>query len=130
MIDLPSHVVDMLAKPNPAVIGTVHPTGAPVTVPTWYLLDGGRVLVNMDAGRRRLEHMRSDSRISLTVLGPENWYQHVSLRGRVVSLEDDPDLVDIDRLAQHYTGQPYPERARPRISAWIEIDSWHDWNLR
>ena len=42
----------MLAKPNPAVIGTVTPDGAPNTVATWYLWEDGRVLVNMDEGRR------------------------------------------------------------------------------
>ena len=42
--------------------------------------------------------------MSLTALSEESWYAHVSLLGRVVSLEDDPDLVDIDRLARRYTG--------------------------
>jgi hypothetical protein len=51
----------------------------------------------------------------------------VTLRGRVVSLEPDPDLSDIDRLSQHYTGRPYSQRDRGRISAWIEVDSRHAW---
>ena len=55
---LPDHVRERLAKPNPAVIATVRDNGHPVTVPTWYLLDGDRILVNMDAGRKRREHQR------------------------------------------------------------------------
>ena len=58
----------MLAKPNPAVIGTGHADGAPNTVATWYLWEDGRVLVNMDEGRRRLEYLRANPRVSLTVL--------------------------------------------------------------
>ncbi|MEU5853293.1 PPOX class F420-dependent oxidoreductase [Saccharopolyspora shandongensis] len=125
--DLPPDLQELLSRPNPAVIATVNTAGAPVSVATWYLWDGGKVLVNMDAGRARLKHLRADPRVSLTVLDGENWYRHISLRGRVIALEDDPDLTDIDRLARHYTGEQYPVRDRPRISGWIEVTSWHNW---
>jgi len=124
---LPEQTRELLAKPNPAVITTLRPDGQPVSVATWYLLDGDRILVNMDAGRKRLEYLRRDPRVSLTALDERSWYTHVSVRGRVVELADDPDLADIDRLSVHYTGDPYPTRDRPRVSAWVEIDSWHGW---
>lgn len=124
---VPDHVSDMLAKANPAVIATVRPDGTPVSVATWYIWDNGRVLVNMDGSRKRLEYLRNDPRVSLTVLAEDDWYTHVSLQGKVVSLEDDPDLADIDRLSTAYTGKSYPNRERPRVSAWIEIDTWHAW---
>jgi PPOX class probable F420-dependent enzyme len=124
---LPRDVLRLLAKPNPAVITTLRPDGQPVSVATWYLLDGARILVNMDEGRRRLAYLRRDPRVSLTALDESSWYTHVSLRGRVVELRDDPDLADIDRLSQHYRGRPYPGRERRRVSAWIEVDSWHGW---
>ena len=50
----------MLRKPNPAVITTLRRDGQPVSAATWYLWDNGRVLVNMDEGRKRLEHLRGD----------------------------------------------------------------------
>ena len=124
---LPPELQELLAKPNPAVIGTVRPDGTPNTVATWYLWDNGRALVNMDEGRRRLEHVRRDPRVSLTVLDGEQWYRHVTLHGRA-TLEDDPDLNDIDRLSRHYMGNPYSQRDRGRVSAWIEVESWHAWN--
>ena len=58
---LPDELRDFLAKPNPSVIATLRPDGQPVTVATWYVLDGDRILVNMDAGRKRVEHLRHDS---------------------------------------------------------------------
>ncbi|MBP2708598.1 PPOX class F420-dependent oxidoreductase [Microbispora sp. RL4-1S] len=125
--ELPEHLVTALARPNPCVIATVRPDGAPVSVATWYLWEDGKALVNMDAGRKRLDHLRADPRVSLTVLDSESWYRHISLQGRVVSLVDDENLEDIDRIAVHYTGDPYANRERPRVSAWIEIDSWHAW---
>jgi PPOX class probable F420-dependent enzyme len=126
---IPEHIATLLAKPNPAVVATVSPSGAPITVATWYLWENGKILLNMDAGRKRLQHIRADPRISLTVMDSADWYRHVSLRGRVTSLEDDPDLVDIDRLARHYTGQQYPDRERPRVSGWVEIERFHTWNI-
>jgi PPOX class probable F420-dependent enzyme len=118
-----------LRKPNPSVIGTLRPDGSPHTVATWYDWEDGRVLVNMEVTRLRLQHMRRDPRVSLTVLNRDDWYTHVSLLGRVVSLEDDPDLADIDRLARRYTGKPFRRRDAKRVSAWIEIDRWHSWDL-
>ncbi|HEY3003935.1 MAG TPA: PPOX class F420-dependent oxidoreductase [Kribbellaceae bacterium] len=123
---LPQDVIDLIAKPNPAVMATVRPDGAPVSVATWYLWDDGRILLNLDAGRKRLEHLRADPRVSLTVLDDESWYRHISVQG-TVKLEDDVDLEGIDRLAMHYNGRPYPNRTRPRVNAWLEIDTYHAW---
>lgn len=124
---LPEDTRELLARPNPAVITTVRPDGQPVSVATWYLLDGDRILVNMDQGRKRLDYLRADPRVSLTVLDESSWYTHVSVQGRVVEMRDDPDLADIDRLSTHYTGKPYANRERGRVSAWIEVDRWHGW---
>ncbi|MFE5405755.1 PPOX class F420-dependent oxidoreductase [Streptomyces sp. NPDC056580] len=125
---LPPEAQELLRRPNPCVMATVRSDGAPVTTATWYLWqDDGRVLVNLDEGRVRLRHLRRDPRISLTVLADDDWYNHVTLIGRVADLRDDEDLTDIDRLSEHYTGKPYPERSRPRVSAYIEVERWHGW---
>jgi hypothetical protein len=81
----------------------------------------------MDEGRRRLAHLRRDPRVSLTALDEAGWYTHVSVQGRVVEMHEDAGLADIDRLAVHYTGRPYRNRDRGRVSAWIEVDRWHGW---
>ena len=127
-LPLPGAVRELLAQPNPSVIATLRPDGHPVTVATWYLLDGDRILVNMDAGRKRLEHVRADPRVSLTVLSAQDWYTHVSLIGRVVEIAEDTDLSGIDRLSTQYGGRPYPDREHQRFNAWIEIDRWHGWS--
>jgi hypothetical protein len=81
----------------------------------------------MDEGRKRLDHIRNDPRVTLTVLSDDDWYTHVTLIGHVAQIRDDEDLSDIDRLSRHYLGQPYAERDRRRVSAWIEVDRWHGW---
>jgi PPOX class probable F420-dependent enzyme len=124
---LPQSAVAMLEKANPAVITTLRKDGQPVSTATWYLWDDGRVLVNMDQDRIRLQHLRNDPRVSLTVLDESGWYTHLTIIGRAVDLREDTDLSGIDRLAQQYLGKPYPQRDRRRYSAWIEIDRWHGW---
>lgn len=124
---LPASVAEFLAQPNPAVIASNKPDGQPVSVATWYLYEDGRILVNLADFRKRLDWLREDPRVSLTVLGSGNWYSHVSVQGRIVSLEADPDSSVIDRISQHYMGAPYAVRDQKRVSAWIEIDHWHGW---
>jgi PPOX class probable F420-dependent enzyme len=124
----PQVIVDFLAQPNPSAIASLQPDGSPHTAATWYLWDDGRVLVNMDATRKRLEHLRADPRVSLTVLGKDNWYQQVTLSGRVAEIADDADLEGIDRLSVHYTGNPYARRDQQRVNAWIEVLSWYGWS--
>ncbi|MGO4597614.1 hypothetical protein [Terrabacter sp. 2RAF25] len=60
-------------------------------------------------------------------MDPENWITHVSLQGRIVELYDDRDLVDIDRIATHYTGQQYRVRDRARVTALVDVERWHGW---
>jgi PPOX class probable F420-dependent enzyme len=119
--------VAMLRKPNPAVITTLRHDGQPVATATWYLWDNGRVLVNMDEGRKRLERLRDDPRVALDVLDEGDWPTHVSITGHIQEMREDIGLADIDRLAQHYQGTPYQQRDRRRISAWIAVDGWYGW---
>ncbi|WP_216902562.1 PPOX class F420-dependent oxidoreductase [Nocardia alni] len=125
---LPSEAVALLREPNPCVITTLRSDGAPVSTATWYLWqDDGRVLINMDAARVRVRHLRRDPRVSLTVLSSSDWYTHISLIGKVVEWREDTEMADIDALAQLYLGRLYPNRERPRVSCLIGVERWHGW---
>ncbi|MGW0229846.1 PPOX class F420-dependent oxidoreductase [Actinopolymorpha singaporensis] len=125
---VPADVEEILKRPNPAVMATVRPDGTPVSVATWYIWEDGRVLLNLDATRKRLEHLRADPRVSLTVLDGDSWYRHVSLQG-TVTLEPDPELAVIDRLSRHYTGNQYPNRDHPRVTALMDVEQYHVWGF-
>src|ERR687883_289482 len=62
---VPADVDDFLSRPNPAVVATLRPDGSPHSAATWYDWESGRVLLNMDASRLRLQHMRRDPRAPL-----------------------------------------------------------------
>jgi PPOX class probable F420-dependent enzyme len=124
----PPEVQEFLRKPNPCVVATIRPDGDLHTAATWYeWADDGTVVLNMDVTRVRLGHMRADPRVALTVLDEAGWYSHVSLIGRVREIRADPGLVDIDRIATHYTGSPYRDRTRDSWTAIVEVRRWHAW---
>jgi PPOX class probable F420-dependent enzyme len=123
---LPSELVEFLKGPHAAVVSTVRSDGAPYSAATWYDWEDGRILLNMDAERLRLTHMRRDPRVAVTVVDLGDWYRAVTVLGRVVELRDDEALVDIDRLSQRYRGTPYKNRERPRVTALVEPERWHD----
>jgi PPOX class probable F420-dependent enzyme len=125
---VPPEIEALLREPNPAVVATLRADGSPHSVATWYDWIDGLVLLNMDATRTRLQHLRRDPRVSLTVLQKDDWYTHVSLFGVVERIEDDPELADIDRLAIRYTGNPFRNRESPRVSAWMRLERWERWH--
>jgi len=127
-LPLPPEIDEFLRLPNPAVVASLRPDGSPHTVATWYLWDGDHVLLNMDESRLRLRFMRQDPRVALTALGQHEWYRHASLLGEVSEIREDEGQRDIDRLARHYTGQPFRNRERRRFSALVEPSAWHAWS--
>ena len=128
-VPVPPELDALLAQPNPAVVGTVGPDGRPHTAATWYDWEDGRVLLNMDESRLRLGYLRANPNVSVTILADGDWYRHVTLTGRVVSIEEDVGLRDIDRLSMRYVGEPYANRERRRFTAWLEPERWHSWPL-
>jgi general stress protein 26 len=105
-------------------MATVLPDGAPVTVACWYEYQpGGHVLLSMADTARRLDHLRHNPNVAMTILG-DDWYQHVSLLGRVIEIREDHELVDMDRLSMHYWGTPYPDR-EAFVSVVVEVTRWH-----
>lgn len=125
---LPIDLQKFLQKPNPSVMATTTKDGQPVTAATWYLLEeDGRVLLNLDAERVRMQHLRRDPRFALDVISDEDWYKHVALQLNVVEITDDPDLAGIDALAVQYTGKAYLARDRPRVNVRAEITKWMGW---
>jgi len=123
----PAHVQTFLREPRPAIIGSLLADGSPSTVATWYLwLGGTQLLLSAQKDGFRQRNLARDGRVALTVLG-EDWYHHVSLRGRVIEMRADRDWADIDAVSLHYRGVPYPRDAGYQPSTVIvEVDAWHE----
>jgi PPOX class probable F420-dependent enzyme len=124
---LPAELHAFLAGPRRAVVGTVRADGAPVTTACWYgLQDDGRILLTMDRDSHRLQHLRGNPGVALTVLG-DDWYNQLSVLGRAVEFREDPELADIDALSHRYLGEPYADRDYRGVSVLVDVERWHSW---
>lgn len=121
---LPDRVVEFLQKPNPAVLGTVSPSGRPQVTPVWFLYEDGHLLVNTAQGRAKLRNVERNPRVTLTVLDRDDPYTYVQISGRVVRLDREHGAHDIDRLSMRYRGRPFTfsptNRPENRVSLIIE----------
>ena len=69
---LPPELRRFIEKPRHAVVGTVRDDGTPVTTPCWYGIDpGGRLVLSMGDDSHRLNHLRVNPRVALTILGDD-----------------------------------------------------------
>jgi PPOX class probable F420-dependent enzyme len=125
---LTSEVEALVTQPNPAVVASVRADGTPHSAATWYEWRDGRVLLSMDQSRRRLQYIRANPSVSLTIFDVHDQYRSVTLFGRIAELYPDEGLGDIDSLAQRYLGTAYPDREGSRVSAWLDVERWCFWD--
>ena len=111
-------------NPFTGVVTDLRPDGSPHSTVVWVDVVDGRVEFNTAVGRAKERYLRSDPRVSLTVVDPQDSYRWVSVSGRVELVEDGAD-AQIDRLAKKYIGKDeYPWRTpeERRITARITPD--------
>lgn len=86
-------------------LATVNPDGSPHVSPMWVDVEGDHVVFNTAVGRVKEENVRRDPRVSLSSFDPDNPYDRVVIRGRVVGLVLGEEAVrSIDALARKYLG--------------------------
>jgi nitroimidazol reductase NimA-like FMN-containing flavoprotein (pyridoxamine 5'-phosphate oxidase superfamily) len=86
------------------------------------LREDDRLAFFTQAGSRKAGHLRSDPRVSISVVDEADPYRNVHLRGRVAeTVEGDEALAIIDRISHKYIGAPFPMRSGTVY--WVEADS-------
>ena len=103
----------LLDAPNFGHLATLQPDGAPKVEPVWVGREGDRVLVTTDRRSLKGQNMDRDARVALSVTDTGNPYDQLLVRGRVVEVRDDADLVALDAFSARYLGGPFPRRRWP-----------------
>lgn len=103
---------EMITGTSFAYLATLMPDGSPHVSPVWVDLEDGHILVNSAEGRVKVENVRRDPRVALSIADLDNPYYHLDVRGRVVELvEGEPAVEHIDKLERMYRGnERYPLR--------------------
>ena len=119
MATIPAGYRDLFERESFASFATVMPDGTPQVTPVWIDYDGEHVLVNTAEGRQKERNVRSNPRVGLVVLDPEDPYRYVSIRGEVVEVTQNGAVEHIHELARRYMDvEHYPnleEEDGPRV---------------
>jgi PPOX class probable F420-dependent enzyme len=120
--ELTREQLQFLDNPFVGVVTTLRNDGSPHSTVVWVEQHDGEVSFNTATGRAKERHLDADSRLSLTVVDPQDAYRWISISGHADLTTDDAD-AQIDRLAKKYLGKDeYPwrsddeQRIRVRIS--------------
>ncbi|RMF91791.1 MAG: PPOX class F420-dependent oxidoreductase [Nitrospinota bacterium] len=125
-LTIPENVRNLLEKPAFAHLATVMPDGGPHVTPVWFDFDGTYVRVNSARGRQKDRNMRRNPLVALSIMDPQNPYQYVGIRGRVVEITEEGAEEHIDRLAKKYMGvDRYPYRREGEVRVIYKIEPLH-----
>jgi PPOX class probable F420-dependent enzyme len=81
MAKLSQRQVELLQRPNVAIVATIRRDGTPHLTPTWVDTDGEHVLINTVEGRAKARNLRRDPRVSLCVVDRDDQYSWVAVTG-------------------------------------------------
>jgi uncharacterized protein len=96
-----------LADVHIGVLSVEDPGRGPFTVPVWYLVRGGEVLVHMDRTSKKARLIQAAGRASLVAQSEEPPYRYVSIEGPATVAA--PDLAIVE-MASRYLG--------PELGEW------------
>ena len=108
---IPDDLTDLLEGQRFAHVATIGPDGEPQSNPVWFGWDGRHILISQVPGRQKLENLRRDPRIALSIMDFDNPQRYLEIRGVVVAIDDDDDYAFVDSLAKRYMGvEKYPHQ--------------------
>ena len=120
---LPRQAKSIIEKKTFAHLATLMPDGSPQVTPVWVDHDGDRVVINTAEGRAKPRNMRNDPRVALSATDPDNPYEAVIIRGRVVEMTPDGADEHIDAMAKKYLDRdryPFRQSGEQRLKVYIE----------
>lgn len=120
---IPEKNADLLESNALAHVATIGPDGEPQSNPVWFGWDGSHLRFSQTTTRQKYRNVKRDPRVAVSIVDPANPYRYLEIRGRVVNIEDDPDLAFINSMAKKYMGvdaYPWHNPADQRVVVVIE----------
>jgi PPOX class probable F420-dependent enzyme len=100
--EFPESHRDLLERPLFAHLATLRPDGSPQSSVMWFAWDGHRVRFSHTSTRQKYRNLVSDGRVSFHIQDPDNAYRTLEVRGRVESMDPDPEAAFYRSLQQRY----------------------------
>jgi PPOX class probable F420-dependent enzyme len=103
---VPLSHLDLLTRPVHGVLTTLMPDGQPQSSLVWCDYDGECARVNTSLERQKGQNLRSNPRVSLLVVDPDDTSRYIEIRGQA-EIVFEGALECLDELTRQYT--PYPQ---------------------
>ena len=123
-VDLPPSHADLLERPLFAHLANIRPDGSPQSSVMWFAWDGRRVRFSHTSTRQKYRNLLADGRVSFHVQDPGNAYRTLEVRGRVESMDPDPDAAFYRTLQRRYGSEVPVLDADVRVVIVIEPTSY------
>ena len=105
-------------------LATIGADGAPQVTCVWVAVDCDDLLTaHLNPHQRKLENVRRDPRVTVTVVNHDNPYEYAQIRGRVVDDTHEGADENIDKLAKKYLDKdeyPFRQPGEQRVMFRIE----------
>lgn len=112
----------LLREPAFCQFATLMPDGSPQITQVWVETDGEHILINTPEGSQKEKNIRRDPRVAVNVVDPSNAWRLAMVRGRVVDVNNEDAVEQIDRLAKKYLNQDtYPFHRPDQVRTTIKI---------
>jgi len=99
---IPESHIDLIEGPVFAILTTIAANGLPQNTVMWCSWDGGQVLVNTGGSTKKVKNIRSNPKVALIAIDPQNPFRWVDVRGEVESISEDTDFENINSHAKLY----------------------------
>src|SRR5439155_16292380 len=103
-----------------AHLATVGSNGEPQSSPMWFLWDGEYIKFTHTTNRKKYQNIKRDPRVAITITDSDDPYTYAEFRGVVERIEEDPNGVFFDTLAEHY-GAPIRYPGDPRVTLYVNV---------
>jgi PPOX class probable F420-dependent enzyme len=100
--NIPESHIDLIEGPVFAILTTVTADGQPQNTVMWCSWDGDQVLVNTRGTSKKVRNIRSNPKVALIAVDPQNPFRWVDVRGEVESIREDIDFENINSHAKLY----------------------------
>lgn len=89
-----------------AFLATVMDDGSPQVTPVWFDMEDELIRVNTARGRVKDRNMTSRPEVAIAIIGLDDPYRYLQVRGKVISANEEGAREHIDKLARKYRGTP------------------------
>ncbi len=114
----PGEVLELLERPEFAVLSTAEPDGSAHLSVMWVARDGDDLLMATKAGRRKVRNIRRDPRVTVLLHDRVRPARYAEIRG-TARITDEDAYALVDELARRYTGAAHvvagPAREAGRV---------------